>query len=152
MRQRAGAELLYQIVEGHAWIRRGRAQGRQRETVQRRPAIQCATALDPVIEADVVRGLERVRGRAKIRDKQREEHEPTLANVTIGTDEASSARKAWERMRAIADGVFLARDLVNEPPNVMSPQEFATRARALSKAGVKVEVLGEDEMRQLGMN
>jgi len=88
----------------------------------------------------------------KYRTKQREEHEPTLANVTIGTDEASSARKSWERMRAIADGVFLARDLVNEPPNVMSPQEFATRARALAKAGVKVEVLGEDEMRKLGMN
>ena len=88
----------------------------------------------------------------KYRTKQREEHEPTLANVTIATEEAPGARKAWERMRAIADGVFFARDLVNEPPNVMSPQEFAERARGLSKLGLKVEVLGEAEMRKLGMN
>ena len=88
----------------------------------------------------------------KYRTKQREEHEPTLANVIIGTREAAGARKAWEPMRAVAEGVFLARDLVNEPPNVMSPQEFATRAKQLSKLGVKVEVLGETEMKKLGMN
>jgi leucyl aminopeptidase len=88
----------------------------------------------------------------KYRTKQREEHEPTLASVTISTDEASGARKAWERMRTVADGVFFARNLVNEPPNVMSPQEFAERARELSKLGLKVEVLGEAEMRKLGMN
>jgi leucyl aminopeptidase len=34
---------------------------------------------------------------------------------------------------------------------VLSPQEFANRARALSKLGVKVEVLGEAEMKKLGM-
>ncbi|MFL5236463.1 MAG: leucyl aminopeptidase [Rhizomicrobium sp.] len=88
----------------------------------------------------------------KYRTKQRDEHEPTLANVTICTNELSAARKAWERLRAVADGVFLARDLVNEPPNVMSPQEFAERARTLAKLGVKVDILGEDAMRKLGMN
>ncbi len=88
----------------------------------------------------------------KYRTKQRDEHEPTLASIIIGTEETSAARKAWQRMQAVADGVFLARDLVNEPPNVMSPQEFAARAQGLSKLGVKVEVLGEDEMRKLGMN
>ena len=88
----------------------------------------------------------------KYRTKQRDEHEPTLSDVTVVTEDAATARKSWERMRAVADGVFLARDLVNEPPNVMSPQEFAARARALSKLGVKVEVLGEAEMRKLGMN
>ncbi|MBV8800530.1 MAG: leucyl aminopeptidase [Alphaproteobacteria bacterium] len=88
----------------------------------------------------------------KYRTKQREEHEPTLTSLVIGTEDAGSARKSWERMRAVAEGVYLARDLVNEPPNVMSPQEFASRTLALSKLGVKVEVLGEKEMRTLGMN
>jgi len=41
---------------------------------------------------------------------------------------------------------------VNEPPNVLSPVEFATRAKTLAKLGVKVEVLGEAEMKKLGMN
>jgi leucyl aminopeptidase len=88
----------------------------------------------------------------KYRTKHRDEHEPTLENVTIATEDASGARKAWEPKRAVAEGVFLARDLVNEPPNVLSPQEFANRAKALAKAGLKVEVLGEAEMKKLGMN
>jgi leucyl aminopeptidase len=88
----------------------------------------------------------------KYRTKQRDEHEPTLASVTIGTQETAAARKAWQGMQTVADGVFLARDLVNEPPNVMSPQEFASRAQDLSKLGVKIEVLGEAEMKKLGMN
>jgi leucyl aminopeptidase len=42
--------------------------------------------------------------------------------------------------------------LVNEPPNILSPEEFARRAKAnLSKLGVKVKVLGEAEMKKLGM-
>jgi leucyl aminopeptidase len=88
----------------------------------------------------------------KYRTKQLDEHQPTITTVTIGTDDASGAKKAWGRQRAVADGVYLARDLVNEPPNVMSPQEFAARARELVKLGVEVEVLGESEMRKLGMN
>jgi leucyl aminopeptidase len=51
----------------------------------------------------------------------------------------------------VADGMFFARDLVNEPPNVLSPVEFARRAKGLTKLGVKVEVLGEAEMKKLGM-
>jgi len=87
----------------------------------------------------------------KYRTKQRDEHEPTLANVAIGTRDVAGAKRAWEPMRAVAEGVFLARDLVNEPPNVLSPPEFASRAKQLSKLGVKVDVLGEAEMKKLGM-
>jgi leucyl aminopeptidase len=55
-------------------------------------------------------------------------------------------------MEAVASGIVLARDLVNEPPNVLSPVEFARRVKAnLVKAGVKVDVLGEAEMKKLGM-
>jgi len=45
----------------------------------------------------------------------------------------------------------LARDLVNEPANVLFPTEFAARAKELTKLGVKVEVLGEKAMEKLGM-
>ena len=46
-----------------------------------------------------------------------------------------------ERPDASSEGVILARDLVNEPPNVLFPEEFARRASDLSKLGVEVEVL-----------
>lgn len=44
---------------------------------------------------------------------------------------------------AIAGGVILARDLVNLPPNVLGPVEFAEKAEELRKLGVDVEILGE---------
>ena len=55
-------------------------------------------------------------------------------------------------MKAVAEGTMLARDLVNEPSNILTPPEFAKRAKALTKLGVKVEVLSEAQMKKLGMN
>jgi leucyl aminopeptidase len=52
---------------------------------------------------------------------------------------------------AIAVGVINARDLVNEPPNVLFPVEFARRASQLKKLGVSVEVLDVKAMTKLGM-
>jgi leucyl aminopeptidase len=47
--------------------------------------------------------------------------------------------------------VILARDLVNEPANVLGPLEFAAKAKELEALGVEVEVLGEKEMKKLKM-
>jgi leucyl aminopeptidase len=85
------------------------------------------------------------------RTKKLDEYQPTLEKITVGTSDVGGAKKAWTELEAIAGGMFLARDLVNEPPNVLSPVEFARRAKELSKLGVKVEVLGEAEMKKLGM-
>ena len=52
----------------------------------------------------------------------------------------------------VADGVIMARDLINEPANVLYPEEFAKRATALKKLGVAVEVLDVPAMKKLGMN
>src|SRR5258708_25064341 len=49
-------------------------------------------------------------------------------------------------------GLFSPRALVSEPANVLYPADFARRARELSKFGVKVEILGEAEMKKLGMH
>src|SRR6202044_2371903 len=65
---------------------------------------------------------------------------------------ASGAEKAWARSSGLAEGVVLARDLVNEPANVLYPAEFARRASALRKLGVVVEVLDTPAMKKLGMN
>lgn len=85
------------------------------------------------------------------RTKDLSEHESTLKKATIATADAAGARKAWSALEAAAEGMYLARDLVNEPPNVLSPAEFASRCKQLSKLGVKVEVLGEAQMQKLGM-
>ena len=87
----------------------------------------------------------------RYRTRNLEDYEQRLAGMTVLTPDPAAAKKAWAGLAAVADGIFLARDLVNEPPNVLYPEEFARRARAgLAKLGVKVEVLGEAEMKRQG--
>ncbi|CCM75018.1 leucyl aminopeptidase [Rhizobium mesoamericanum] len=71
--------------------------------------------------------------------------------IKIVTAKATEAAEAFKAAQAVAAGVNLARDLVNEPPNVLGPVEFAARARGLEKFGVEVEILTEKEMQKLGM-
>jgi leucyl aminopeptidase len=87
----------------------------------------------------------------KYRTKNLEDYQKKLKALAVVAPDVAAARKAYAGLAAVADGIFLARDLVNEPPNVLFPGEFARRAKAqLSKLGVKVEMLGEAEMRRQG--
>lgn len=86
------------------------------------------------------------------RTKNLDEYEQRLKKVTIATGSLSDARKSWAGLEAVAAGMFFARDLVNEPPNILYPAEFARRVKTnLTKLGVKVEILGVKEMTKLGM-
>jgi leucyl aminopeptidase len=87
----------------------------------------------------------------KYRTRNLDEYEKKLKTVRIATPDVAAAKKAHAGLAAVADGIFLARDLVNEPPNILYPVEFARRAKAqLTKLGVKVEILGEAEMKKQG--
>jgi leucyl aminopeptidase len=84
--------------------------------------------------------------------RQEGEEEPAHTRIAIAVADLAGARRAWKACSAVAAGVTLARDLVNEPANVLYPEEFARRAIALKKDGVAVEVLDARAMRRLGMN
>ena len=88
----------------------------------------------------------------KKNSKSAKANEQTLKKMVVHCADPKAASRAFAPARAIAQGVTLARDLVNEPANVLGPAEFAARAKALSKRGVKVEVLGPNVLRKLGMN
>jgi leucyl aminopeptidase len=75
----------------------------------------------------------------------------TRADVSFAVGDVVAAKKAFASAAAIVDGVIIARDLVNEPPNVLFPEEFARRAGLLRKLGVKIEVLDVKAMDKLGM-
>ena len=75
----------------------------------------------------------------------------TLKKIVIHCADPKAAARAFAPARAIGDGVKLARDLVNEPANVLGPVEFAARAKQLTKLGVQVEVLGPKALEKLGM-
>ena len=86
----------------------------------------------------------------RYRTKEKAEDKPKLAKLTLLSDAGAKVKSAWEPLKAIAEGVFLSRDLVSEPPNVLDPPEMARRCQALSRLGLKVEVLGPKEMLKLG--
>jgi len=104
--------------------------------------------------ADLAQGA-RLRAYAFERYKTKrkdDEKPPRTRNLTVAVSDVAAARKAYEPRAAISHGVLLARDLVNEPANVLYPEEFARRAGALKKLRVAVEVLGIKAMKKLGMN
>ena len=73
------------------------------------------------------------------------------SEVSLAVEDVTAARKAFAPEANIVDGVIIARELVNEPPNVLYPEEFARRAGQLKKLGVDVEVLDVKAMTKLGM-
>jgi leucyl aminopeptidase len=81
--------------------------------------------------------------RTKLPPKQ----QPTLKEfVVVGADGSQ-----WDRQRAVVEGVAFTRELVSEPPNILYPQSFVERCRHLADLGVEITVLGEEQMRNLGM-
>jgi leucyl aminopeptidase len=88
--------------------------------------------------------------RYKTRKKDGEEG-ALRADVSLAVADVAAAKKAFVSAGHVVDGVIIARDLVNEPPNVLYPEEFARRAGQLRKLGVKIEVLDVKAMQKLGM-
>jgi leucyl aminopeptidase len=89
--------------------------------------------------------------RYKTKRKEGEERAKEVS-VTFAVDGVGAVRKAYATREAVGNGVVFARDLVNEPANVLYPEEFARRATSLKKVGVSVEVLDVAAMKKLGMN
>jgi leucyl aminopeptidase len=75
---------------------------------------------------------------------------PTLTDiVVVGAGEDAAGE--WQKLSAVADGVALTRTLVTEPANIIYPESFVERARAMEALGVEIEVLDEAAMREAGM-
>lgn len=52
----------------------------------------------------------------------------------------------------IAEGIIISRDLTNEPANVLTPEELASRVQDMgNKYGFEVEVLSKDKCEEMGM-
>lgn len=88
----------------------------------------------------------------RYKTKKKDGEEGALrADVSLAVADVAAAKKAFAPAGHVVDGVIMARDLVNEPPNVLYPEEFARRASQLRKLGVAVEVLDVKAMHKLGM-
>ena len=56
------------------------------------------------------------------------------------------------KLKALLDGVFLTRDLVSEPGNILHPDEYAKRIAKLRKFGLKVTIYDQKRLKKLGFN
>ena len=87
----------------------------------------------------------------KYRTKEKPEAKPALQAVSLLTKGADAAEKLFADREAVASGVFLTRDVVSEPANILYPRTLADRCLELSDLGVEVEVLDQGQMAKLGM-
>ncbi|MFO1106926.1 MAG: leucyl aminopeptidase [Amaricoccus sp.] len=76
--------------------------------------------------------------------------EPNRAATFLVRD-PDAAEAAFAPYAAQIGGVFLTRDLVSEPANVLTTTDYAERLTALRELGVEVEVIEEPELAALGM-
>lgn len=87
----------------------------------------------------------------KHKSKATKSKKPNLNSVTVRCADPDAARKAYENYYGpVTDGVVLARDLVNAPPNEIYPKAYADRIEELRKHGLEIEVMGEDKLREMG--
>ena len=83
----------------------------------------------------------------KTRDKAKKKKDKTQ-KFAFATPEQAAAQQTVEAHDSITSGVITARDLVNEPANVLDTLEFAKRANALAKLWLEVEILDEKAMKK----
>lgn len=96
--------------------------------------------------------FEKYRSKKKKEESESEEGRSNgLARVTIHCADPDKAKAAFQRHQAVANGVNFARDLVNEPANILGPVEFAERVKELERVGVDVEILDVDALSALKM-
>ena len=74
-----------------------------------------------------------------------------IERIDVLVDEPDAARLHWARIGAGIDGAQLARDLVAEPSNHLTPSGFAARVAALETDGLRVEILDAAALRAQGM-
>ena len=88
----------------------------------------------------------------KSKKKDDDKDEPATLTVTLYVNDTPAADAAIARRMPVVDGALLARDLINEPPNVLGPVEFADEVQKLTALGIEVDILLPEDMLKLGMN
>ena len=100
----------------------------------------------------LLRGYEFKKYKKKKKESDEDDSESSeIKSIHILSEQPEEAKAHFEALHAVGGGVMLARDLVNEPPNKLGPEEFAERARQLASYGLEVEVLDKARLEEIGM-
>ena len=81
-----------------------------------------------------------------------EKKEDKVKEIYFVAENKKEMEKKYKDFLLIKENIFLCRNLVNEPSNVINPETYAELCEQLDEYGLEVEILGEDAMAELGMN
>ncbi|WP_341756317.1 MULTISPECIES: leucyl aminopeptidase [unclassified Candidatus Tisiphia] len=88
----------------------------------------------------------------KYRTTQSEGEKFVVDSLEISIDDKSKAEELFNDKKSLAEAVFFARDMINEPSNIKNPQSYSEKILAhLEPLGVEIIIIGEREMKNLGM-
>lgn len=76
---------------------------------------------------------------------------PARGPVAMMVSKPEVVARAAAPHAALAEGVFFTRDLVNEPSNILTTDDFAARLAAMQEIGLDVEILEEPQLEELGL-
>ena len=132
---------------GAALVARYRTSGEEALLLDLAGAALSAEDVAAVLLGARLRGWRRDGYRTTLKDDQKR----SLARIVV-LGAPAGAEAAWGVASALAEGVEFTRELVTEPANVLYPESFVARCRErLTGTGLEITVLGEAEMRALGM-
>jgi len=84
-------------------------------------------------------------------EKRKKDKELRIQQISIAVTDVAAAKKQFAEAEILANNIFFVRDLVSEPANILNPESYAAICKTLTKDGLEVEVLGEAQMKKLGM-
>jgi len=92
----------------------------------------------------------------KYKSKQSDNDKPKpteIDTISIQCHEPAKTKKLYNDLFVpLQTGVFSARDLVNEPANILGPDEYVKRIKALSSLGLEIQILSDKELKKLKMH
>jgi leucyl aminopeptidase len=95
-------------------------------------------------------------GLYQVKNLKKHQQASTLTELVICEQDASKFEDIQQGVHAgkvIAESTNFARDLINEPANLMTPTTLAEKATEVAtRHGLGITVLEENEMQELGMN
>lgn len=104
------------------------------------------------VTKSIVQGIKLASYRFDKYKQNQEAYEPKVTIIGGPKEKFGKMREKIAEASNIADGIILARDLVNEPANILYPETLAERAvEAGKESGFEVEVFDEKQIEELGM-
>ncbi|MGY8986659.1 MAG: leucyl aminopeptidase [Sphingomonadales bacterium] len=106
----------------------------------------------PIFASRIASGLEiRSYRFDKYRTKEDKNKKQSLMTIIIGCEAYEKAKESFDIISQVNKGLFLTRDLISEPANVIYPESYAKIIKQLEGIGLEVDILGEAQLEKIGM-